>query len=151
VAVIHDVEDVVDGDALEYSGRAIQLLVGKFGWQPYPQKHFESRFTRFYEGHWLPAKFGYDTRKVQFSSLIVTGQMQRDEALERLKTPALDADTIKHESAYVATKLGITTDELQGYLDAPNKTYKDYRSQETFYAAGAKVMRALGLELGGKR
>jgi len=130
---------------------AIELLVGKFGWQPYPQKHFESRFTRFYEGHWLPAKFGYDTRKVQFSSLIVTGQMQRDEALERLKTPALDADTIKHESAYVATKLGITTDELQGYLDAPNKTYKDYRSQETFYAAGAKVMRALGLELGGKR
>jgi len=130
---------------------AIELLVGKFGWQPYPQKHFESRFTRFYEGHWLPAKFGYDTRKVQFSSLIVTGQMQRDDALERLKTPALDADTIKHESAYVATKLGITTDELQGYLDAPNKTYKDYRSQETFYAAGAKVMRALGLELGGKR
>ena len=130
---------------------AIELLVGRFGWQPYPQKHFESRFTRFYEGYWLPAKFGYDTRKVQFSSLIVTGQMRRDDALERLKSPALDADTIKHESAYVATKLGITTAELQGYMDAPNRTYKDYKSQESFYAAGAKAMRMLGLELGGKR
>ena len=130
---------------------AIDLLVETFGWQPYPQKHFESRFTRFYEGYWLPKKFGYDTRKVQFSSLIVTCQMSRDAALEQLKTPALDADTVKHEFAYVATKLGITTDELQGYMDAPNKTYKDYKSQETFYAAGAKAMRMLGLELGGKR
>jgi N-acetyl sugar amidotransferase len=131
--------------------KAIEQLVEQFGWQPYPQKHFESRFTRFYEGYWLPVKFGYDTRKVQYSSLIVTGQMTRDEALERLKTPALDADTIKHESTYVATKLGITADDLQGYMDAPNKTYKDYKSQESFYAAGAKVMRMLGLELGGKR
>lgn len=131
--------------------QAIELLVGKFGWQPYPQKHFESRFTRFYEGYWLPAKFGFDTRKVQFSSLIVTGQMTRSQALEQLRTPALDADTIKHESTYVATKLGISAAELQGYLDAPNKTYKDYKSQETFYAAGAKAMRMLGLELGGKR
>jgi N-acetyl sugar amidotransferase len=130
---------------------AIELLVDKFGWQPYPQKHFESRFTRFYEGYWLPVKFGYDTRKVQFSSLIVTGQMTRADALERLGTPALDADTIKHESTYVATKLGIGIDELRGYLEAPNKTYKDYKSQESFYAAGAKAMRMLGLELGGKR
>jgi N-acetyl sugar amidotransferase len=130
---------------------AIELLVEKFGWQPYPQKHFESRFTRFYEGYWLPVKFGYDTRKVQYSSLIVTGQMTRDEALARLQSPPLDADTVRQEFAYVATKLGITTDELQGYMDAPNKTYKDYRSQEMFYSFGAKAMRALGLELGGKR
>lgn len=130
---------------------AIRLLTEEFGWQPYPQKHFESRFTRFYEGFWLPRKFGYDTRRVQFSSLIVTGQMTRDEALERLKTPALDDSTVRQEFEYVANKLGITTAELQGYFDAPNKTYRDYRSQEAFYAIGARVMRALGLELGGKR
>ena len=130
---------------------AVDLLVNKFGWQPYPQKHFESRFTRFYEGYWLPKKFGYDTRKVQFSSLIVTGQMTREEALEKLKTPALDDATVRQEFEYVANKLGISTEELQGYMDAPNKTYKDYKSQETFYLLGAKVMKALGLELGGKR
>ncbi len=130
---------------------AVKLLVEKFGWQPYPQKHFESRFTRFYEGYWLPKKFGFDTRKVQFSSLIVTGQMTREDALEKLKTPPLDDATVRQESEYVANKLGISNAELQGYLDAPNKTYRDYKSQDTFYTLGAKVMKTLGLELGGKR
>lgn len=130
---------------------AVKLLVEKFGWQPYPQKHFESRFTRFYEGFWLPRKFGYDTRRVQFASLIVTGQMTREEALEKLKTPALDEATVRQEFEYVANKLRISTAELQGYLEAPNKTYRDYKSQESFYLVGARVMKALGLELGGKR
>jgi N-acetyl sugar amidotransferase len=130
---------------------AVQLLADQFGWQPYPQKHFESRFTRFYEGYWLPTKFGYDTRKVQFSSLIVTGQMTREEALERLKQPALDEATVRQEFEYVANKLRITPHELRGYLEAPNKTYKDYRSQEAVYLLGARVMKSLGLELGGKR
>ena len=130
---------------------AVKLLVNKYGWQPYPQKHFESRFTRFYEGYWLPKKFGYDTRKVQFSSLIVTGQMSREEALAKLKEPALDEATVRQEFEYVANKLGITPGELQGYLELPNKTYRDYRSQETFYSVGAWAMRVLGLELGGKR
>lgn len=139
-------------NSVEYDkAAAVKLLVEKFGWQPYPQKHFESRFTRFYEGYWLPKKFGFDTRKVQFSSLIVTGQMTREEALEKLKSPALDEATVRQEFEYVANKLGITTEELQGYMDAPNKSYKDYRSQETFYLMGARVMKALGLELGGKR
>jgi N-acetyl sugar amidotransferase len=130
---------------------AMRLLIEKFGWQPYPQKHFESRFTRFYEGFWLPRKFGYDTRRVQFSSLIVTGQMTREEALEKLKSPALDDATVRQEFEYVANKLNIPTSELQAYFDAPNKTYRDYRSQEAFYSAGARVMKLLGLELGGKR
>jgi N-acetyl sugar amidotransferase len=130
---------------------AVKLLMDEFGWQAYPQKHFESRFTRFYEGYWLPEKFGYDTRKVQFSSLILTGQMTRTEALEKLKEPALDKNTARQEFEYVATKLGISGEELQSYFDAPNKTYKDYKSQESLYMIGAKVMRLLGLELGGKR
>jgi N-acetyl sugar amidotransferase len=130
---------------------AMKLLVEKFGWQPYPQKHFESRFTRFYEGYWLPRRFGYDTRRVQFSSLIVTGQMTRDEALEKLQTPALDDATVRQEFEYVANKLGITTAELQGYFDMPKKTFRDYRSQEAIYAVGARAMRLLGIERGGKR
>jgi len=130
---------------------AMQLLVDKFGWQSYPQKHFESRFTKFYESYWLPKRFGYDTRKVQYSSLILTGQMTREQALEKLKKPAYDESTIKEEFEYVATKLGISIDELQGYMDAPTKTYKDYRSQESVYLIGARVMRLLGLERGGKR
>jgi N-acetyl sugar amidotransferase len=131
--------------------QAMTLLEERFGWQPYPQKHFESRFTKFYEGYWLPRKFGYDTRKVQFSSLILTGQMTRGDALERLRQPALDETTARQEFDYVATKLGISTDELQGYFDAPNKSYRNYRSQEAYYLVGARMMKMFGLELGGKR
>ena len=130
---------------------AIKLLTEEIGWQPYPQKHFESRFTRFYEGYWLPEKFGYDTRRVQYSSLILTGQMTREQALKKLEKPAYDPEMIKHDFEYVATKLGISVDELQSYREAPNKTYRDYKSQRTIYALGAPVMRLLGMELGGKR
>jgi N-acetyl sugar amidotransferase len=130
---------------------AINLLVSRFGWQPYPQKHFESRFTRFYEGYWLPRKFGYDTRRVQFSSLILTGQMTRDEALAKLGLPPYDEATVAQDFEYIATKLGISASELQGYMDAPPKTYRDYKSQERLYGWGAMAMKALGLEVGGKR
>lgn len=130
---------------------AMQLLVDKFGWQRYPQKHFESRFTKFYEGYWLPVKFGYDTRKVQYSSLILTNQMTREEALEKLKTPPYDESTIQQDFEYIATKLDISVDELRGYLNAPNKSYKDYKNQEYIYNLGATVLKALGIVRGGKR
>ena len=131
--------------------KAMQLLVDKYGYQKYPQKHFESRFTRFYESYWLPKKFGFDTRKVQYSSLILTNQMTRKEALEKLKSPAYDPETIHQDFQYIATKLAISVEELQSYMDAPNKTYKDYKSQDNIYNIGAKVMRFIGLEKGGKR
>ena len=139
-------------DMVPYSkDAAIALLKDKIGWQPYPQKHFESRFTRFYEGYWLPEKFGYDTRRVQYSSLILTGQMTRAEAIEKLKRPAYDTESIAHDFEFIATKLGISVAELRGYFSAPNKTHRDYRSQQALYALGAPAMRLLGLELGGKR
>ena len=134
-----------------FKEEATQFLVDNLGYQRYAQKHFESRFTKFYEGYWLPKKFGFDTRKVQYSSLILTGQMTREEAIEKLKKPAFDAETIKQDFEYIATKLGITVNELQGYMDAPNKTYRDYKNQMWIYDFGTKVMRALGMEKGGKR
>ena len=77
--------------------------------------------------------------------------MTREEALETLKKPAYDPETIDQEFEYVATKLGISVEELQSYMDAPNKTYKDYKSQDYIYNIGASVMRLFGLERGGKR
>ena len=130
---------------------ATQLLVDNFEFQRYPQKHFESRFTRFYESYWLPQKFGFDTRKVQYSSLILTGQMTRDEALELLKFPAFDPETIKEDFKYIANKLDISEDQLQIYFDKKNKSYRDYKNQMWIYLLGAKVLRMLGIEKGGKR
>lgn len=130
---------------------ARQLLMDRYGWQPYPQKHFESRFTRFYESYWLPQRFGYDVRKVQYSSLIVTGQMTRDEALQQLQKPTFDAETIDQEIEFVANKLDMGVKDLRACMTLPKKTYRDYRNTEEIYRVGARVMRAFGLELGGKR
>ena len=127
------------------------ILMEKYGWKPYPQKHFESRFTKIYESYWLYERFGYDVRKVQFSSLIVTGQMEREDALSQLQKCPYDKEEIAHELEYVATKLGITTNELNQYFELPKKTFEDYRSQYSIYKMGAKIMRLFGLELGGKR
>lgn len=125
---------------------AIDTLSEKYGWRPYPQKHFESRFTRFYEGYWLPTRFGYDTRRVQYSSLILTGQMTREEALELLKQLSYDLETIDEEFAFIATKLGISVEELRHYHEMPKKTYKDYKNQEALFNAGAKVLKLIGVE-----
>lgn len=130
---------------------AVKLLSDTYGWKEYPQKHFESRFTKFYEGYWLPVKFGYDTRKVQYSSLILTGQMTRDEALESLKVPAYNPETIHDEFKYIATKLNITEGELRSYMNAPNKAYKDYKNLESMFVFGAKVLKAIGAENSIKR
>jgi N-acetyl sugar amidotransferase len=130
---------------------AMQFLVDTYGYQKYPQKHFESRFTRFYEGFWLSERFGFDTRKVQYSSLILTGQMTREQAIENLKTPVYTPDQVKEDFEFVSNKLGITTEELWSYFNAPKKTFKDYKSQESIYNLGATAMRFLGLEKGGKR
>lgn len=130
---------------------AVKLLEKEYSWRAPAQKHFESRFTRFYEGYWLPKKFGYDTRKVQLSSLILTDQMTREEAIESLKTPAISEVSAKHDFEYVATKLGITASELQMYFDQPNKTYKDYKNQENMFVLGAKILRWLGIERSIKR
>jgi N-acetyl sugar amidotransferase len=131
--------------------KAMEELKEIYGWQPYPQKHFESRFTRFYEGYWLPKRFGFDTRRVQFSSLILTEQMTREEALEKLKKTALSEEVIRQEFEYVASKLEISNEELQEYMDAPKKTYKDYANQEQMYHWGAKVLKFLGIEKSIKR
>lgn len=130
---------------------AINTLRDEYGWRAYPQKHFESRFTKFFEGYWLPTRFCYDTRKVQFSSLILTGQMARAVALEKLKVPAYDPDTIDDEFAYIAKKLSISVDELRHYHTMPLKSYKNYRNQEALFNLGAKVLRAVGTERSIKR
>jgi len=125
---------------------AEKLLKEKFDWEPYKHKHHESRFTRFYEDYWLPRKFGYEKRRAHFSSLILTGQMTRDEALERISKPEMHELFLKQEFEYVANKLGLTKDELEVIFNTPNKTYASYRNKIFIIKIGAKIMKLLGLE-----
>lgn len=126
--------------------KAMQELVDIYGWQKYAHKHYESRFTRFYEGYWLPSKFGYDKRRAHFSSLILTGQMTREEALERIAVPAYNPEDIAQDFEYIATKLGVSVDELEALRDGPNKSYKDYKNAMTFINLGTRVLRAAGVQ-----
>jgi hypothetical protein len=129
----------IKGDAEEELGRL-------FGWQRFQHKHHESRFTRFYEDYWLPRRFGFHKRRAHFSSLIMTGQMTRDQALERISRPEMDEHFLKQEFEYVAHKLALTVDELQAIFDSPQKTFRDYRNKRDLIGIGANVMRKLGLE-----
>jgi N-acetyl sugar amidotransferase len=125
---------------------AIRELSEKFGWQPYPQKHYESRFTRFYESYWTPKKFGYDKRRAYLSSEILTGQLTREEALARVARPELDEETMAREFEYVATKLGWTVAEFEAIFKGRNKTFRDYRNNMFLITLGANIFNLLGLD-----
>lgn len=117
-----------------------------FGWQRFQHKHHESRFTRFYEDYWLPRKFGFHKRRAHFSSLIMTGQLTREAALERIARPEMGEHFLKQEFEYVAHKLDLTVEDLQAIFDSPNKTYRDYKNKRWMIGMGANAMRWLGLE-----
>ena len=125
---------------------AEDLLEKKFGWKKFQHKHHESRFTRFYEDYWLPKKFGFDKRKAHFSSLILTGQMTREDALKRLQHAELDEQTLKNEFEYVSNKLEFEVDELNSLFNGENKTFRDYKNNRSLIQFGAKIMQLLGLE-----
>jgi len=121
-------------------------LSRRFGWQPFQHKHHESRFTRFYEDYWMPRKFGYEKRRAHFSSLILTGQMTRDAAIDRISRPEMDEHFLEQEFEYVAGKLDMGIDELRNLFEGENKTFHDYRNKRWAIGIGATVMRALGME-----
>ena len=125
---------------------AEQLLMSKFGWEPFQHKHHESRFTRFYEDYWLPKKFGFQKRRAHFSSLILTGQMKREEALDRVSRPELSEEFLQKEFEYVADKLDLSVSELQEIFEGENKTFQDYKNKIKLIRLGAKAMSILGLE-----
>ena len=127
---------------------AEKLLNEKYGWKKFQHKHHESRFTRFYEDYWLIRKFGYDKRKAHFSSLILTEQMSRSDALKRLKTSELDEQTLKNEFEYVANKLELTTNELKEIFRGKNKTFMDYKNNRNLIRFGAQILQSIGLEKG---
>lgn len=125
---------------------AEDTLEQKFGWKRFKHKHHESRFTRFYEDYWMPRKFGYEKRRAHFSSLIMTGQMTREAAIERISKPELDEQFLKGEFEYVANKLDLSVEQLQEIFEGENKTYHDYRNKRFLIGVGSRVMSALGLE-----
>lgn len=124
---------------------AVDTLVQEYGWKPYPQKHFESRFTKFYEGYWLPTRFNFDVRRCQLSSLILTNQITREEALRILEHPSFDQESIQQDFEYIATKLGISINELREYHQMPIKYYWDYKNSHYLLKNIERIVSLLGI------
>lgn len=123
-----------------------KFLVENLGWEAYENKHYEDRFTRWYEGYYLPHKFGYDKRKCYLSNLILTGEITREEALEELEKQPYSDELIKEDTEFIAEKLGITVNELNELVAGENKTFEDYDNSFGMIQLGTKVLRALGIE-----
>lgn len=107
---------------------AIDYLEKNYGWRYYGGKHYESRWTRFFQAHYLPKKFGYDKRKAHIASLVVTGEMTREQALEEVAKPLYSDNELAEDMAFIAKKLGISVDELQSYIDAPPAHWSEYKN-----------------------
>jgi len=124
---------------------AIKFLEDEFNWEQYSHKHYESRFTKFYEGYWLLNKFGFDKRKAHYSSLILTGQMTRDGALIELQNPPY-SEEIEDDFEYVANKLEISVNDLKNLMKQKNKTFRDYKSNYNLINFFTKILRLLKIE-----
>lgn len=103
-------------------------------------------FTRFFEGYFLPHKFGFDTRKNVLSNEILAGTMTREEALEILKQPPYDPEQAELDKAYIAKKLGVSTEEFQRIIDQPNKTPADYKNSIWALKVAVWFSRLMGIE-----
>jgi N-acetyl sugar amidotransferase len=125
---------------------AIDTLKLKFDYEPYPNKHFESIFTRFYEGYWLIEKFGYDKRRAHFSSLILTDQLSRETALSILELPPYEKFKARQDLDYICKKLGIPNDEFLKLMNMENKNYRDYKNSSSLISFAVKIAQFLGIE-----
>lgn len=126
--------------------KAMELLHEKYGWTKYENKHYENVFTRFFEGYYLPHKFGFDTRKNVCSNEILAGTMTRDEALSILKHSPYDAEQMELDKEYIAKKLGISVAEFDEIIAKPNKTPSDYRNQMWIIRLGVFISKLFGDE-----
>ena len=123
----------------------IETMQREYGYEPYGQKHFEDLLTKFLEGWWMPTRFGHDIRRAQLSSLVITGQISRDEALAILEKPPLSEEESNELFKQVATKLEIKEDELMKYHNMPECSEK-FKNQDKLYNFGIKLYEKLGIE-----
>lgn len=119
--------------------RVKTVIQEKLGWRDYGGKHYESIFTRFFQAYYLPRKFGYDKRRAHLSSLIVSGQLARQDALEELKLPADAPERLVEDKEFVAKKLGITLDEFDAIVAEAPHHYTEYPNEEWLHCSKDRI------------
>jgi alkylated DNA repair dioxygenase AlkB len=135
----------------------MRTLESEYGYKPYPYKHYESIFTRFYQGYLLPRKFGFDKRRVHLGTLVASGQMARQDALDDLERIAYSsAEALEQDKRYFIKKMGWTENQLADYIARPGTSHDTYPTERplwnflfvekegrTLYKAAKKAYRAV--------
>lgn len=107
---------------------AMQMLIDKLGWQYYGGKHYESNYTKFYQGVILPKKFKIDKRKLHLSALILAGILNRETALEELGKPIYPVDKEDEDTEYLVKKFGVDLNFFNKIMNDQTRTFLDYKT-----------------------
>jgi len=122
----------------------MSTLTKEVGWQYYGGKHYESRFTKFFQGWYLPHRFGFDKRLAHLSSIVLSGQMTRDAALQEFDKGHLTDEDVRLEHDYMARKLGLSDTEFEELMQRPLCQHTDYPmtdpvKREKYYRWGSEL------------
>lgn len=123
-----------------------QFIIEKLEWRDYGYKHYESIFTRFYQGYILPRRFNIDKRQYHLSTLIQSRQITREEALIEINKPKYNEDLLKTDYDFVLKKFGLTREQFEKYMDAPIKKHTEYKNIGTFWKRYFKTI-AIGKKI----
>ncbi len=123
--IIRGIKTIPILNYVEYNQNEVgQILEKECGWTYYGGHHHESYYTHFFQSYYLPRKFGIDKRKLEYSALIRSGQMTREAAMAEIhgKPYPFEEELVD----YTIKKLGLTVEEFEAIMKAPNKTFHDY-------------------------
>ncbi|MBA2613512.1 MAG: N-acetyl sugar amidotransferase [Bacteroidetes bacterium] len=121
--------------------KAMKILVEELEWKDYGGKHFESKITHFYQAYILPTKFNVDKRKAHLSSLICSGQLSRNDALNELKKELYNPSVFEDDKEYFIKKLGLTIEEFDKIMSAPVKEHHDYPAYQLVHKKLRNIFR----------
>lgn len=113
--------------------QAMKLLQEEWGFEDYGGKHYENIFTRFYQRYVLPQKFNVDKRKANYSNLIRSGGLTRQEALEKMKEPLYPPEELLKDLKVVLDFLQITQEEFNYIMNSQPRPHSDFGSDEWVY------------------
>ena len=143
---VHKLQRIRPLDYLPYErDTAIAFIERELGWKNYGDKHHESRWTRWFQAHYLPTKFGFDKRRTHLASMVVAGELTREEALKRMTEPLYDPQQLKVDEDFVIKKLGISENEFRSIMAAPPRHYSEFANDEWIFNVTRKVRNFLGL------
>lgn len=121
------IKTVLPLDFIDYNrDRALKELNDFCGFTYYGSKHLENLLTKFIQQYWFYNHYKVDKRHSHLSSMIISGQLTRDRALEELQKPLYDEKQMDLDRKYVLEKLGIPESEFEKIMCEMPKQHTDY-------------------------